>query len=64
MELGVCTWGAKALQIFQEIDKILEFITPNISRLKEGATPKNIISTPNILHLPAPLKITGYHHGI
>ena len=36
---------------------MIAFSTPNISRLKIGFAPKNVISTPNILHLPALLNI-------
>ena len=49
--------GAIAPPIFLEIGEIVAFSTPNISRFKIGFAPKNVIRTPNILHLPAPLNI-------
>ena len=47
--------GAIAPPMFLEIDKILAFSITNIFRSKESAVPKNVISTPNILHLLVPL---------
>ena len=49
--------GAIAPPIFLEIDQILAFSTPNISRSNKGVTQK-VISTPNILHLPQPMSTT------
>ena len=53
---GEGTGGAKSPHLmYLEIGKILAHGTPNISRSKEGALPKNVISTFNLLQLLAPL---------
>ena len=43
--------GAKAPPMFLKIGEKLAFSTPNISRLVSNEL-QNVISTPNILHLP------------
>ena len=48
------TESAIAPPIFLKIGKIVSFSTPNISRLKEGATPKKVISTPTFYNFRQP----------
>ena len=43
---GRGTEGAVAPPIFLEIDNVLEFSTPNLSRSKEGAAPKDTSAPP------------------